>query len=87
MGDLDAERKGLAMTRSCCPGCRLRFSQATAASLRVCPFCAEPIQQLPASAVMGLKLVAIDALPDDPGAIALSAALPPPSPGRYPPAP
>lgn len=66
------------MTRSCCPRCRLRFSQATAASLRACPFCAEPIEQRPAFAVMGLKLVAIDALTDDPGAEALAVALPPP---------
>jgi hypothetical protein len=31
---------------------------------------------------MGLKLVAIDALTDDPGAAALAAALPPPTPTR-----
>jgi hypothetical protein len=63
------------MTRSCCPPCRLRFSRATAASLTACPFCAGPIQQLPASAAVGLKLVAVDPLLDDEPAIAQAVAL------------
>jgi hypothetical protein len=43
----------------------------------VCPFCAEPIEQLPAAEVMGLKLVAIDALTEP---VALAVSLPPPTP-------
>ena len=66
------------MTRSCCPACRMRFSRATAASLRSCPFCAGPIHLLPADAVLGLKLVAIEPLLDDEPAIAQSVALPVP---------
>lgn len=68
------------MTRSCCPACRMRFSRATAVSLRSCPFCAGPIQTLPAEAVLGLKLVAIEPLLDErpEPAIARSVALPVP---------
>jgi hypothetical protein len=67
------------MTRSCCPSCRLRFSPATATHLRSCPFCAGPVQLLPASALLGFGLVAIDPLLDDELPIAESVALPPPS--------
>jgi hypothetical protein len=67
------------MTRSCCPSCRLRFSRATAAHLRSCPFCAGPVDMLPASAIIGFSLVAIDSLPEDEPAIAETAALLPPS--------
>jgi hypothetical protein len=73
------------MTRSCCPSCRLRFSRATAATIRHCPFCAEPIQQLPPSEAMGLKLVSIDPLTgDDPAAAAQAVAVALPVP-RLPP--
>jgi hypothetical protein len=67
------------MTRSCCPSCRLRFSRATATHLRSCPFCAGPVELLPASAVVGFSLVAIDPLLDDDPAIAETVALLPPS--------
>lgn len=68
------------MTRSCCPSCRLRFSRATATHLRSCPFCAGPVHLLPASAIVGFSLVAIDPLLDDELPIAESAALPLPAP-------
>lgn len=64
------------MTRSCCPSCRLRFSRATATHLRSCPFCAGPIDLLPASAVVGFSLVAMDPLLDVEVPIAQSVALP-----------
>jgi anti-sigma factor ChrR (cupin superfamily) len=73
------------MTRSCCPSCRLRFSPATAAHLRACPFCAAPVHLLPASAIVGFSLVAIDPLVDDEPAIAETVALLPPSTSTPPP--
>jgi hypothetical protein len=75
------------MARSCCPSCRLRFSRATAAHLRSCPFCAAPVHLLPASAILGFSLVAIDPLLDDEPAIAETVALLPPSAFTPPPAP
>jgi hypothetical protein len=63
------------MTRSCCPTCRVRFSRATAASTRSCPFCAGPIHLLPVDAVLGLKLVAIEPLLDDEPSLAQAVAL------------
>jgi hypothetical protein len=74
------------MTRSCCPSCRLRFSPATATHLRSCPFCAGPVHLLPASAIVGFSLVAIDSLLDDEPAIAETMALLPPSVSTPPPA-
>ncbi|MCW3001790.1 MAG: hypothetical protein JWQ20_1088 [Conexibacter sp.] len=50
------------MTRSCCPSCRLRFSRQTASHLVACPFCAQPLDQLPAAAAIGFKLIAVDVL-------------------------
>ncbi len=67
------------MTRSCCPSCRLRFSPQTAAQLQSCPFCAGPVELLPASALLGFSLVAIDPLLDDDHAVAETMALLPPS--------
>jgi hypothetical protein len=68
------------MTRSCCPTCRLRFSRATAAHLVACPFCAQPLDLLPASAALGCKRIAVDGLaspdPLEAQAIAVSLALP-----------
>jgi hypothetical protein len=70
------------MTRSCCPSCRLRFSRATSAHLGTCPFCAQPLDLLPAAAVIGFRLIAVDGLDDEepvvPQAVALSVALPAP---------
>jgi hypothetical protein len=66
------------MTRSCCPSCRLRFSRATATTLRHCPFCAGPVEQVAATAVMGFRLVAVDDLMVDEPDIAIAAALPKP---------
>jgi hypothetical protein len=71
------------MTRSCCARCHLRFSRRTTEHLVACPFCAEPLDVLPAAATLGFKLIAMDALlaGDDPveqQAIALSVALPVP---------
>jgi hypothetical protein len=72
------------MTRSCCPSCRLRFSRATAAHVVACPFCAAPLQDLPAAALLGFRLIALDALlADDELAEAAAVALPvPPSSSR-----
>jgi hypothetical protein len=68
------------MTRSCCPTCRLRYSRTTAAHFTACPFCAQPLQDLPVAAVLGYKLIANDALLADESAsdVALSVALPRP---------
>ena len=68
------------MTRSCCPSCRLRFSRATAAHLKACPFCAQPLDQLPASQALGFKRIAVDGLvsAEAAEAIAISVALPVP---------
>lgn len=49
------------MISTSCPTCRLRFS-ATGATLASCPFCAGPLQAVPASALLGYKLIAFDAL-------------------------
>ena len=65
------------MTRSCCSACRLRFSRENSA-LASCPFCAGPLQDLPAPAVLGYKLIAIGDVPLDDLAVAKSAALIPP---------
>jgi hypothetical protein len=77
------------MTRSCCPSCRLRFSRATAAHLAACPFCAQPLEQLTASAALGYKRMAVDDLASTDAvaeqAIAVAVALPvpqEPAPGR-----
>jgi hypothetical protein len=71
------------MTRSCCPSCRLRFSRATAAQLVACPFCATALQELAPSAVLGFRLIALDALPADiQVAEALAVSLPVPPRGR-----
>jgi hypothetical protein len=66
------------MTRSCCPTCRLRFSRATAVHLTACPFCAQPLQDQPVTALLGFKLIANDALLADEPAVdqAISVALP-----------
>jgi hypothetical protein len=69
------------MTRTCCSACRLRFSRASSA-LVSCPFCAGPLQTLPATALVGYQLVASDDLMLDDLAVELamarSAALVPP---------
>ena len=71
------------MTRSCCPSCRLRFSRATASHLAACPFCATALQDLAPSALLGFRLVALDALlADDQVDEALAASLPVPPRGR-----
>jgi hypothetical protein len=71
------------MTRSCCPQCRLRFSRENAA-LASCPFCAGPLQALPATALVGYKLIASGDLALEDLAVeqamARSAALTPPHP-------
>ena len=71
------------MTRRCCLPCGLRFSRATAAELTNCPFCARPLELVSSEAALGLKLVAMDALDADEAAVAavaLTIALPVPSP-------
>jgi hypothetical protein len=62
------------MTRSCCRTCRLRFSAATAAELTACPFCDQPLEQLPAATTMGFRLLAVDALAADDAAVERAAA-------------
>jgi hypothetical protein len=70
------------MTRSCCSACRLRFSRGSSA-LASCPFCAGPLQAVPAAALVGYKLIASgDLALDDLAvevALARSASLPVPS--------
>jgi hypothetical protein len=63
------------MTRSCCPSCRLRFSRATSAHLTACPFCAQPLDELPASAALGFKRIAVDGLVSTEAAEALAIAV------------
>jgi transcription initiation factor IIE alpha subunit len=78
------------MTRSCCPGCRLRFSAATAHETATCPFCGEPLAQLPAESVVGLQLMAIERLDGEcerQVAARLAAAFASTSASRHPPAP
>ena len=71
------------MTRSCCPSCRLRFSRATASHLAACPFCATALQDLAPSAVLGFRLIALDALlVDDQVNEALAVSMPLPVPPR-----
>ena len=71
------------MTRSCCPSCRLRFSRATASHLVTCPFCAGALQDLAPSAMLGFRLIALDAvLADDQVDEALAVSLPLPPRGR-----
>jgi hypothetical protein len=48
------------MTRTCCPECRLRFSCSVSEPLRACPFCAGALEQRPAEASLGFKLIALD---------------------------
>jgi hypothetical protein len=71
------------MTRSCCSGCRLRFSRLTTDHLVACPFCAEPLELVPAASALGYKLIAMDGLVNgddllDQQAAALAVALPVP---------
>jgi hypothetical protein len=71
------------MTRSCCPSCRLRFSRATASHLAACPFCATALQDLAPSALLGFRLIALDALlAEDQVDEALAFSLPVPPRGR-----
>jgi hypothetical protein len=70
------------MTRSCCPSCRLRFSRATATTLRHCPFCAGPIEQVSAAALVGFRLVAVDDLSAEEPDVAVAVALPFPVPPK-----
>jgi hypothetical protein len=70
------------MTRTCCSACRLRFARESSA-LASCPFCAGPLQAVPATAVVGYQLVATSDLGLDDLAVevalARSVALPVPS--------
>lgn len=50
------------MTRSCCAHCHLRFSRRTTEHLVACPFCAAPLELLPAAATLGFRLIAVDGL-------------------------
>lgn len=63
------------MTRSCCSTCRLRFSRE-GSSLRFCPFCAGPLQAVPATAMVGYQLFAIGDLDIDDHAVEASLARP-----------
>jgi hypothetical protein len=70
------------MTRTSCSACRLRFAHA-GSTLASCPFCAGALEVLPASALVGYQLIAVDALVLDDvaaeAALARSAALPAPT--------
>lgn len=61
------------MTRSCCPACRLRFAREDPA-LASCPFCAAPLQTLPAAALVGYQLIADAESPLDDLAVELAMA-------------
>jgi hypothetical protein len=63
------------MTRSSCPTCRLRFSRETAAHLAACPFCAQPLQNLAATDVLGFRLLSVEPLLGDDPAVARAVAL------------
>ena len=59
------------MTRSSCPTCRLRFTRVTASHLASCPFCAQPLQAVPAGDVLGYRLLSIEPLlAQEPAAVA-----------------
>ena len=50
------------MTRNSCPSCRLRFTRVTASHLAACPFCAQPLQSVPAADLLGYRLLSIEPL-------------------------
>ena len=62
------------MTHVCCPGCRLRFTAATAAYLDRCPQCGQPPQPIAgAGGVVGFRLFAPEDAPVElPQAVAVS---------------
>lgn len=66
------------MTRACCPGCRLRFTQVAAAHLTTCPECGAPlVLGLTARDAVGFQLQDTrDSLSDL--AVAMEMALPEP---------
>lgn len=67
------------MTHVCCPGCRLRFSRASAAYLVACPECGAPPESVPsAECVIGFRRVSDDDRRDE-MPMALAVALPIPT--------
>jgi hypothetical protein len=67
------------MTHFCCPGCRLRFTPASAVVLLACPECGEPPQPASLERTFGFRLFAPQDLPDSlPEAVAVSIPVPSP---------
>jgi predicted RNA-binding Zn-ribbon protein involved in translation (DUF1610 family) len=66
--------KGSAMTHSCCPSCRLRFTPAAAAYLVACPECGEKLQSTGTrQSMLGFRLFDVEeTLPALPQARAVS---------------
>jgi len=65
-----------AMTRLCCPRCRLRFILA-AAYLDACPECGEPLRAASLRATVGFRLMGPEDVPPLlPKAVAVSISLP-----------
>ena len=53
----------VAITRLCCPDCRLRLTPADAAQLAGCPECGEPLQAFSLRDTVGFGLFGADELP------------------------
>ena len=51
------------MTHTCCPGCRLRLTRATASDSMACPHCGELLSTASAASVMGYQLWQDDTRP------------------------
>ena len=67
-----------AMTRLCCPTCRLRFILA-AACLDACPECGEPLRASSLRATVGFRLMGLEDVPPSlPEAVAVSIPVPEP---------
>jgi hypothetical protein len=67
-----------AMTRLCCPTCRLRFILA-AAYLDACPECGEPLRASSLRATVGFRLFGLEDVPPSlPEAVAVSIPVPGP---------
>ncbi len=68
------KKPGSAMTQSCCPHCRLRFTPALSAYLVACPECGErPQPIIGLEQTVGFRLVAPEDTPDElPQAVAVS---------------
>jgi hypothetical protein len=69
------------MICACCPDCRLRFSRAATVYLDACPECGQPPEAASSlEAVVGFRLIRLEALPHASGSAAAAVRLPIPDP-------